>query len=210
MIFICSRGRRNLLEMFFKVSQPKLEGRVLIDDDDPSYKGMTLPLGWEFEVGQRDSTSRILNRAFENHPNEPYYGVICDDMIYIEPNPGWDGLLAGACTPKYLAWGNDGRFQEKLCPSFFVGGDLVRLMGWLVHPEIGHLYGDTVWWMISRGSKLSKYLPEVQYRHNKVMDRTFLERRIQGDASTFERLRLEEIPQLTHKAFKFGHPVNQS
>ena len=210
MIFMCSRGRRELLQKFMDVSQPRLEGRVLIDDDDNSYDGMKLPHGWDFVVGKRGSVTEILNRAFKKFPDEPYYAVICDDMLYTDPVPGWDALLSAAAAPRYVSWGDDGRFSERLCTSFWVGGDLVRAFGWLQHPDIGHLYADTVWWTIARGAKIARYLPEVSYRHHKVMDRTFAERSIQGDATTFERLRMTEIPFLTRKAHDLGHTVNQS
>ena len=198
MIFICSRGRKHRLQEFFRVSKPTLPGRILIDDDDDSYAEFELPQGWEFIVGKRGPTTRILNSAFRMYPCEDYYGVVCDDMVYTTPN--WDVVLSTECLPHFVSWGNDGRSGKNLCTSFFIGGDLVRKFGWLVYPEFGHLYGDTVWWMIARGSGLAKYRGDVKFTHTKVLDKTYVERSIAGDASKFEHIRGTIVPILIKQA----------
>ena len=198
MMFLASRGRRQSLERFFGFSRPHLEGRVLIDEDDPSYDGMELPEGWKFFVRPRDKTSAILNRAFLSFPNEPFYGVLCDDMAY-SPE-GWDEILAEAATPKYVAWGDDGRWGPKLCTSFFIGGDLARAFGWIAHPSFGHLYVDSVWWMIAKGAGIARYRKDVKATHRNVKDKTYLERSIGNDHETFSTVRDQDVPQLTLKA----------
>lgn len=209
MMFLSSRGRRKPLERFFSVSKPQLPGRVLIDADDKSYAGMTLPLGWEFFIKPRATTVVILNRAFKEYPDEPFYAILCDDMVY---GPwGWDTVLSEAAGTKRVAWGDDGRWGPKLCTSLFVGGDLVREFGWLAHPAFGHLYADTVWWMIARGANIANYHPEIRATHFNVKDQTYKERRILGDASAFAKLRADGIPDLINLAAKLnGHIVHQS
>ena len=199
MIFVQSRGRRKSLERFFEVGKPTETGRVLIDEDDRSYDGMTLPKGWEFFVRPRDSSSKILNRAFKEWPDEPYYGQIGDDYVC---STGWDCILGNAATPKYISWGDDGRWGNRLCTSFFVGGDLVRKFGWFAHPELEHLYVDSIWWMIAKGSGLGKYCPEVKVQHLNVKDQTYRERRVKGDHRMFEFLRMGEVGTLTELALK--------
>lgn len=198
MIFVCSRGRRESLERFFCMSKPTLPGRVLIDDDDHSYEGMELPEGWKFLSGTRAPVTTLLNRAFESMPNEPFYAVVCDDMVY--QTPDWDVTLAAECVPKYVAWGDDGRRGAGLCTSFFVGGHLVRSMGWLAHPGTGHLYTDTIWWAIAKGADIARYVPSVEFRHNKILDDTFRERSIVGDAKAFNGMLDKEIPALAERA----------
>lgn len=197
MIFMCSRGRREYLERFFKLSSPILQGTVLIDDDDDSYKDFELPYYWRFLEGKRGPVSELLNRAFERFPDEPYYAVVCDDMVYLTPD--WDVVLSQACVPNLVSWGDDGKKGRNLCTSFFIGGDLVRKLGFLAHPGTGHLYTDTIWWMIASGSGLGRYRPEVKFTHTKIFDQTFRERSISGDPEKFEKIR-SEIPELTRKA----------
>lgn len=200
MIFVPSRGRRAGIERFFKECNPSLPGRVLIDEDDRSYDDMSLPDGWEFFVRPRDKTTVIINRAFHEFPKEPFYAVVGDDMMCKPPD--WDLELAQSCGSKCVSWGDDGRWGSKLCPSFFVGGDLVRHMGWLVHPMFGHLYGDTVWWMIARGAGIARYRPDITIHHYNVKDKTYLERQVRGDHEAFEYLRTEGMSRLISKASK--------
>lgn len=198
MIFVPSRGRRYGLERFFSHCKPSLVGRVLIDDDDTSYDGMELPTDWAFFKRQRDKTTRIINRAFDAYPQQDFYAVVGDDML-CSPD-GWDKILAAEAGSKYVSWGDDGRWGSKLCPSFFVGGDLVRAMGWVVHPAFGHLYGDTVWWMIARGAGIARYRPDISITHMNQHDQTYMERQTRGDHDMFDIVRNDEMSGLIQKA----------
>ncbi len=194
MIFVPSRKRRESLNRFFELSAPSLPGRVLIDDDDDSYEGMQLPAGWEFFVSKRKSSSARLNEAFKKRPDEPFYGQIGDD--YICKPLGWDVLLAEGCGSTRISWGNDGRWGDRLCTSFFIGGDLVRQFGWMAHPELEHLYVDTVWWMVAKGSGTANYLQDVKCTHINVKDQTYRERRISNDHNVFKKLEQKAIGHL--------------
>lgn len=198
MIFVQSRNRRESLQRFFDVGQPTLPGRVLIDDDDDSYTGMTLPDGWEFFQRPRDTSSAILNRAYRQWPDEQFYGQIGDD--YVCTPKGWDVSLSESCGWNRISWGNDGRWGEKLCTSFFVGGEIVRMFDWFAHPSLQHLYVDTVWWMIAKGSGLARYRPDISTEHINVKDQTYRERRIGNDHATFNDLRGEKIDELINLA----------
>ena len=202
MIFVPSRNRRESLERFFAVGQPTLPGRVLIDDDDNSYEGMKLPEGWQFSVGPRESSGARLNRAYRLYPEEQFYGQIGDD--YICRPVGWDTALAESCGWNKISWGNDGRWGEKLCTSFFVGGELVRMFDWFAHPMLEHLYVDSVWWMIAKAAKLGRYRADVETMHVNVKDQTYRERRISNDHNTFKKLRADgAIDELINLAAQF-------
>lgn len=198
MILVPSRGRREGLERFFSVSRPSVVGRVLVDDDDPSYDGMTLPENWAFFRRPRAKTTHIINRAFEAYPEQDFYAVVGDDMD-CSPD-GWDVELSRDAMPNFVSWGDDGRWGSKLCPSFFIGGDLVRRMGWIVHPSFGHLYGDTVWWMIASGARLGHYRPDIRMIHNNQKDKTYQQRQTAGDHEAFEKLRQSGMSDLIRKA----------
>ena len=198
MIFVCSRKRRHSLSRFIHMSRPRLPGRVLIDDDDGSYDGMELPPGWRYFMGERKSTIEILNRAFRHFPDEPFYAVVCDDMVY--QTKDWDKILSESCGTNHVAWGSDGRWNSSLCTSFFIGGELARRMGWLVHPGFGHLYADQLWWEIATRAGISRYHPEVTFEHRKVADETFLQRRITGDREKFKEVMESEISELVERA----------
>jgi len=197
-----------MLEAFFRNNKPVMAGRVLLDNDDEAhYEGMDLPHNWSFFIRPRDTMVKILNRAFEAFPDERFYALAGDDMTYTSK---WDTTLSDAASFKYLAWGDDGRWGPKLCPSFFIGGDLVRHIGWLAHPDFGHLYTDTVWWMIAKAAGLARYRPDVRYTHPKILDQTFRERAISGDKESFDKLRGDGISQLIEKAAELGRIVHNA
>lgn len=201
MIFVPSRKRRESLERFFAVGQPTLPGRVLIDDDDDSYEGMQLPEGWEFSVGERVSSAERLNRAYRQWPEEQFYGQIGDD--YVCRPLGWDKALVESCGWHKISWGNDGRWGDRLCTSFFVGGELVRMFDWFAHPMLEHLYVDSVWWMIAKGAGLARYRSDIETTHINVKDQTYKERRISNDYNTFRVLREGAIDELINLAAQF-------
>jgi hypothetical protein len=198
MIFVCSRKRRASLGRFFTESQPTIGGRVLIDEDDGAYAGMSLPAGWEFFVRPRAPVSKIINRAYAAFPSEPFYAVVGDDVT-CGPH-GWDKVLADAAGPHSVSWGDDGRWGPSLCTTFFVGGDLVRRMGWLAHPAFGHLYVDRIWWGIATGAGIAKYHPDISCRHVNVKDTTYRERSIGGDHQQFAAVMAGEMAALIQRA----------
>lgn len=203
MIFVPSRNRRESLQRFFDVGQPTLPGRVLIDDDDNSYEGMKLPDGWEFMVAPRQSSSARLNLAYDHFRNEDFYAQIGDD--YVCRPKGWDVMLAESCGFSKISWGNDGRWGGRLCTSFFIGGELVRMFDWMAHPDLEHLYVDSIWWMIAKGSGLGRYRHDVETMHINVKDRTYRERRIAQDQRTFMKLRADgAIDKLIELAADFN------
>lgn len=176
-----------------------LPGRVLIDEDDRgTYAGMQLPRNWDWMIGERAGLVEIQNRAWRSFPDEPWYAVCGDDLRFTPP--GWDSILSTAAGRHHVAWADDGVKRDRLCTAYFVGGDLVRAMGWLAHPAFGHLYADTVWWEIATRGGLARYQPQVKMRHIRLPDRTFAERRIAGDRERFIELRSSSLPALIEKA----------
>ncbi len=181
----------------FAGSPPSLPGVVLVDDDDASYDDLALPPGWVKCSAPRSGLIARLNRAYSGHPDEDFYAVICDDN---ECTPGWDAILSAACKPHYVAWGDDGVKGERLCCNFFIGGDLVRFMGWLVNPNFGHLYGDRIWWEIAAAAGLARYHPEVKIWHRIVKDRTWQERSTKGDLAVWDKFSRHALPALIARA----------
>lgn len=191
MIVIPSRGRPDSLARFFTHSQPTERGVVLLDDDDvQQYQYIVLPKGWSIMTGPRAGYVAWMNRAFERFPNEPWYACFGDDLL-CEPL-GWDTALARAAGQNFIAYGDD-RINGQAASCFpFIGGDLVRRVGWLSYPRLGHLYCDTIWGEIGKGLGLLNYHPEITTEHlhwsveKQPYDQTAQERPTAGDKETFE------------------------
>lgn len=195
-----SRGRPVQLQRFFDEGQPEQPGVVITEEDQSdSYVKIRMPPTWQLLVVtgvKRLGFAAAANIGFRQFPSEPWYGQSGDDSVGRTPH--WDTILGAAATPSKIVWPDD-LFGGR-CTQPFVGGDLVRALGWFSHPALGHLYTDTVWGDIQ--SKLANgggYMPEVVYEHlhwcagKAVMDQTAHERKTQGDEMAYRRINWQDI-----------------
>ena len=119
---------------------------VRLDDDDSELESLqNLPWPTEFtmHVGPRIGLSKSINEIFEKYPNEPWYGLLADDVV--PQTPHWDQLLVVAAGRINVSYPNDGAENTKLPTHPCVGGDLVRAIGWFGFPPCYHYFVDTVW-----------------------------------------------------------------
>jgi len=191
MIVLPSRGRPDSLREFFEVSRPQEPGVVMIDDDNlHEYADLRVPQNWELVVGPRASYVTLLNVAFEMYPTEPWYACWGDD-VRCRP-VGWDTALAFMADTDGIAYGDDLINGETLCGLPFIGGELVRKVGWLGCPTLKHLYSDTVWRDIGKALDCLRYCPEIITEHlhfstgKQPFDLTAQERPIAGDRAGYE------------------------
>lgn len=90
-------------------------------------------------------------------------GQIGDD--HHPRTPGWDAAIAAAMQPHGVVYGNDLHQGERLPTAVFVDAGIVRRLGYMVPPEIQHLYMDN--WFKALGERLGTlaYLPDVVIEH---------------------------------------------
>lgn len=168
MILLPTRGRRQRLETDFLAGY-KATGAtepvfLLLDDDDyHNYSDFPLPSNWWSRVYPRARCIEQVNRAFRDFPNERYYAVMTDDVV--PETPGWDQELKRACQPHYVAWGNDGYWGYQVAGLPFIGGDLVRFLGWVLHPGFQHYFSDCVTAEIAISAGLDRYRDDIVTRH---------------------------------------------
>lgn len=119
---------------------------VRFDDDDTElqkYIEIKLPLNFIRIIGPRIGLSRSINQVFEIYPDEPWYGLLADDLL--PQTPEWDKLLVETADTFNISYPNDmGKFPE-LPTHPCVGGDLVRAIGWFGFPPTQHYFVDTIW-----------------------------------------------------------------
>lgn len=195
-----SRSRPDWLARFFALSRPQQPGIVIIDPDQASlYEAVRLPDGWRRLVMPtvRAGYVKCVNAAFESAPAEPWYSLVGDDLI--GRTPGWDTELGRMATPNRIAWGND--LVKGLCTQPFVGGDLVRAVGWFGHPALGHLWCDTVWSDIAIGLGIGTYRPDIITEHlhfaaGKADRRDYAGRVTAGDGDAYAEVCAQQMPAL--------------
>lgn len=166
MLLLPTMGRPALAQRFidaYRATGGTLPVWMVLDEVDAhNYAGLSLPGNWtRFTVVAATKPGDILNTFFAASPNEPYYAAMADDVI--PETQGWDVKLRDACLPDRVAWGHDG--LENMGSHPFIGGDLLRKLGWWAAPGLKRSCIDGVWNIIATALGRGVYLPEVRTLH---------------------------------------------
>lgn len=175
-----------------------------------SYVDIEVPSSFRFiKVTSGTRIGQIFNRVFELYPKEDYYGVIADDVV--PTTFRWDILLKEACGKNKIAWGFDGGYDEHLPRHPFIGGDLIRSIGYIAPPGVKHWYVDNAWRDIAQVLECGVYLPEIQMKHmhhtNGLArkDRTYEDQPDQrADEIAYNKWREKEYPELVKKLLRLN------
>ena len=119
-----------------------------IDDCDPcidELQNLNWPEQFTLVVGPREGIKASLQEMFAKYPNEPWYGILADDLL--PQTKQWDLALIDRAGNDSISYPNDlGKKSKKSLPTHpCVGGDLVRAIGWFGFPATYHFYVDTIW-----------------------------------------------------------------
>lgn len=137
---------------------------VVYEESDYASHDLELPAHWwRALVPDGTRIGDIFNGQFQNNPNEAVYGIMADDVFPITPY--WDAILSHYAGTKNIAWGKDTIQNEKLPTHPFIGGELVRKLGWLAAPGIKHWYVDNVWKALATELNCGIYLDNIRISH---------------------------------------------
>lgn len=163
-----SRSRPLSLKRFFThyaLTEADSEGVVWLDmDDADKYDSVPIPKKWTVVISPRlDGTGAITNEFFKMFPDEPWYGLLADDVL--PKTYGWDKKLIEAAGSDGLAYGDDGIHGNGHSAHPCVGGDRIRELGWLALPGCKRIYIDNALFddAVMRGAAI--YLPDVIMEH---------------------------------------------
>ncbi len=126
-----------------------------------TYEGIELPPGWTMEFLPRNlGLCGALNWAFQKYPDEPWYGLMGDDMV--PKTPGWDTKMLAEITPTTMVSSNDNwQAENGRLTVYMVGGDILRALGYWMPPGLWHCYSDDFWEAIGNDFKIWKFLKDV-------------------------------------------------
>jgi hypothetical protein len=147
---------------------------VLVNEDDPQRAkydlivDRTLPhtAPWKLCFVPAGSRCSDAHRYItEKWPDEPFYGLICDDHWPI--TPGWHDALVKAAG-RHCISGPAGEPSFPLLRNVVVlGGDLVRAMGSIVPAPVKHNFEDNIWDRVAADFDILRPVPDaiVEHRH---------------------------------------------
>lgn len=188
-------------------------GLVIVNgmDDVLAYQKMTLPDGWKIAIlPQNIGVCGAMNWAFNRYPNEPFYGLICDDeYVY---TTGWDKRLIEAAGSKYVAHGNDQWMSKHRMHAYVTwGGDLLRHIGWWSLPGLWHWYHDNAWEQLMAGTNAVRFCQDVRCEHKHYLagktpkDMTYAlgESRAAQDQAIYQQWVMTQYPLMKKKLMEF-------
>jgi hypothetical protein len=117
-----------------------------LDEDDPALEEMkSLPWPKEFimVVGPRVRLGGSMQEMFKAYPNEPFYGLLADDLI--PETMHWDKKLIDAAGLDDMSYADEVYEKEVRICHPCIGGDLVRHVGFFAIPGLKHFCTDTFW-----------------------------------------------------------------
>lgn len=116
---------------------------LLVNEDDPDYSNY-ISSYWALRIVPAGSRCADVHRFIsERWPDEPFYGLLQDDLWPITPQ--WHERLVAAAENRYIAIPRGPGFPHSVRSACVIGGDLARAMGSLVPIPVRHWYEDDVW-----------------------------------------------------------------
>lgn len=139
---------------------------VRVWEKDPyreEYERRSWPDEWTVYVDGNEWAGQAWQAFYESDTERDYYGFIGDDVVLRSDNA--IGELVEEAKDIYLAYPNDCLQRHHLSTHPCVGGNLARLVGYLVPPGIVHHNMDNVWHTIALNTGLLRYRPDVIFEH---------------------------------------------
>jgi len=166
MWILASRGRPQNFQRFIDhwfLTKSSTPIYVRLDECDSTieeYKKINVPKEFNVIIGPRARLGAAMAELYQNFPNEPWYGLLADDLI--PRSNGWDVAMVAAADSKYISQANDLSPKPKNCCHPCIGGDLVRAAGFFGFPHTIHYCLEVVWKDLTKKERrFLKYLPDV-------------------------------------------------
>jgi hypothetical protein len=170
-VFIPTRHRRALAERCVASFRATASGNadlyLVVDDDDPSYEGMDVPV---ITVERGTLVTAINDAASQLAPRYKALMLGADDLVYV--TEGWDVLLMmgledlGGTGMVYP----DDRRRSDVAEHVLMSSDIVLELGHFAEPSCQHFYIDNCWSELGKRTGLIRYIPQavIEHRHYSV------------------------------------------
>lgn len=167
--FMPSWGRpHRLLEMLDAPGGWPPVVNIVINAEDPTFHGYQWRACTQWQItaqagGRCADAHRLISHLL---PDEPFYGLLCDDQWPI--TPGWWKAMEDAAGSRFISTSAGEPSFPRIRTAVCLGGDLVRAMGSLVPAPLKHNFEDNIWDDVAREHDLLRPLPSyvVEHRHH--------------------------------------------
>lgn len=166
MWLLASRGRpasiQRFIDAWYKThaSTPVYLRLDLCDPTIEEYKKLKYPKEFIVVIDSRARLGAAMTEILRVYPNEPWYGLLADDLNPI--SEFWDTQLIEAAGSNYISQANDLSPKPKNYCHPCIGGNLVRKAGFFGFPLTTHYCLEVVWKdLVKRDSRFGRYLPNV-------------------------------------------------
>jgi hypothetical protein len=205
MVVIPTRGRpQQCRKLSHLLDEDEVSHVFCVDDDDP-FLGEYLTSDIPMFFGPSKRLGPWLNYAAEAYKNSyDIIGFIGDDVI--PRSKGWLQKVEDAMVPDGLVYCNDGWQGEGLPTSVFMDSHLIKRLGYMVYPELTHLYIDNHWKALGEHLGTLRYLPDVYLEHmhpfagkassDETYEKANSDEMYHKDGAAFTKFLLEELPNL--------------
>ena len=207
-----TRSRPENAERLFKSIGPDADLVFLIDNDDPRLVDYLI-LGQNPEFYYySESRKRLgpwLNKAVEYKFTEPYdiVGFLGDDVI--PRTHDWAKKVSDAMVSNGIVYADDGLKGEELPTGVFMDARMVEKAGYMVYPELTHVYIDNHWKAWGEALGTLSYLPDVllehmhpyagKAEHDAVYDEANSTAMYSADSQAYENFVHKELPGLVSR-----------
>lgn len=169
-VIVPSRGRpqamAELLEVFDMTCRADTRIICRVDDDDPELAGYRKAVPHHLYVDSRIGLGPSINdmAQFCWHKYD-VLGFMGDD--HRPRTIGWDERILSTIErdPQAVVYGDDLLQGRNLATQVFMSSELVRKIGWMCPPNIGHMYLDNFWMELGRGLASLTFLEDVVIEH---------------------------------------------
>jgi hypothetical protein len=124
------------------------------------YKKIKLPETFILIIDKRARLGAAMKEIVATHPNEPWYGLLADDLV--PKTEHWDLKMIEAAGDRYISQANDLSPKPKNYCHPCIGGNLVRKAGFFGFPYTIHYAAEVIWKdLTKRDKRFGKYLSDV-------------------------------------------------
>ena len=161
-------GREKNIDRFVESWKYYTEGcsdlLISLDDDDEHYYPRKDGILYTVNPNER-FVPKVNRAAFSNASDYKYIANFSDDFIIKNK---WEGTFIEFFESNNkvgMAYGNDLLQSEKLPTAICMTSNIILSLGYMIPPQLLHMYADNFWLDLGNTTQTIKYFPDIIFEH---------------------------------------------